>query len=233
MSEPVSLSELRDAWKPLNEIHRSGRRYSDGVHLRIYRCLSWADQAEIVSERDEDLAFILRTIGFNALWGQEYRPGEERPSQLGECTRFLLELSAVDPQDRLLGWICGTDPLLEGIYANPFFHREFWSEPGSENLGGQERITEKLEGWRRDRRGERLFEEFIRRMLLLRGQLIHGNATLGGKVNRSTVRPAAEAMDQLLRRCLSVLVLDQGHAADLRWSPVPYPPTPEVDSSGP
>ena len=115
MSDPVSLAELRDAWKPLNEIHRSGRRYSDGVHLRIYRCLSWADRAEIVAGSDEDLAFILRTIGFNALWGQEYRPGEERPSQLGECTRFLLEVSAVAPQDRLLGWMCGAAPLLDGI----------------------------------------------------------------------------------------------------------------------
>ena len=227
MSDVSSLQDLRAAWKPLNDAHRSGRRYSDGVHLRIYRCLSWADRAEALTPADPDLSFVLRTIGFNALWGQEYRPGQERPSQLRECTNFLLALAAADPQDRLLGWICSADPMLDDIYANPFFHREFWSEPGSENLAGQETISGKLERWRADRRAERLLEELIRRMLLLRGQLIHGNATLGGKVNRSTVEPAASVMDLLLRRCLEILVLDGGHAADLRWTPVPYPPTVE------
>jgi hypothetical protein len=65
----------------------------------------------------------------------------------------------------------------------------------------------------------------VNRLLLLRGQLIHGNATHGGKTNRSTVEPAAILLDRLLRTTLEVLVLDGGLDADLRWTPVPYPPT--------
>ncbi len=236
MESISSLSLLRAAWQPLNDEHREGRRYSDGVHLRIYRCMSWADRAEAVGrsmdDGDVDLSFVLRTIGFNALWGQEYRPGTDRPSQLHECTNFLLDLSRQDPHERLRRWITTPSPLLEGIYANPFFHREFWSEPGSEDLGGQERITGKLPGWRTRDRLDRLFSEFVRRMLLLRGQLIHGNATHGGNVNRTTVEPAAMAMDQLVRISLEVLILDGAHTADLRWSPVPYPPTMDANPSG-
>ena len=231
-----SLDLLRAAWQPLNDEHRTGRRYSDGVHLRIYRCLSWADKAAAAmsdaDSGDVDLAFILNAIAFNALWGQEYRPGEERPSQLHEWKSFLLDLADHDHHDRLSRWILSSDPLLDGIYGNPFFHREFWSEPGSESLGGQERITGRLVGWRATGDLDRLFTEFVRRMLLLRGQLIHGNASHGGKVNRSTVEPAAVAMDRLLRLTLEVLILDGGHAADLRWQPVPYPPTDDrVDSA--
>lgn len=235
--DPISsLADLRAAWQPLNDDHREGRRYSDGVHLRIYRCFSWADRAEAITgsteNGDADLSFMLRTIGFNALWGQEYRPGHDRPSQLQEWTSFLVDLSGHDPRGRLQSWITASTPLLDGIYANPFFHREFWSEPGSEHLGGQERVTGRLPEWRREDRLDRLFGEFVRRMLLLRGQLIHGNATHGGNVNRTTVAPAAIAMDQLLRLSLEVLVLDGAHVADLNWIPVPYPPTPESGSSG-
>lgn len=230
--DPISsLESLRAAWQPLNDQHREGRRYSDGVHLRIYRCLSWADRADSVAnsaeDGDVDLSFVLRTIGFNALWGQEYRPGSDRPSQLHEWMNFLLDVSSHDPHGRLRRWITADSALLEGIYANPFFHREFWSEPGSEDLGGQERVTGRLTEWRTRDRLDRLYGEFVRRMLLLRGQLIHGNATHGGNVNRTTVEPAATAMDQLLRTTLEVLILDGAHAADLRWTPVPYPPTPE------
>ena len=230
--DPISsLDSLRAAWQPLNDEHREGRRYSDGVHLRIYRCLSWADRADAVAisteDGDPDLSFVMRTIGFNALWGQEYRPGSERPSQLQEWTNFLVDLSSHDSHGRLRRWITASNPLLDGIYANPFFHREFWSEPGSEDLGGQERVTGRLADWRTRDRLDRLYSEFVRRMLLLRGQLIHGNATHGGNVNRPTVAPAAAAMDQLLRLVLEVLILDGAHATDLRWTPVPYPPTSE------
>lgn len=234
MDPITSLEQLRAAWQPLNDTHRSGKRYSDGVHLRIYRCLSWADRAEVVAatteDGDVDLAFVLRTIGFNALWGQAYRPGIDRPSQLREWTDFLLDLSGHDTRNRIRTWITATSPLLDGIYANPFFHREFWSEPGSEDLGGQERITGRLPEWRSHDRLDRLFAEFVRRMILLRGQLIHGNATHGGNVNRTTVEPAAMAMDQLLRLVLEVLILDGVHATDLRWTPVPYPPTGDTES---
>ena len=229
MDSISSLADLREAWQPINDQHREGRRYSEGVHLRIYRCLSWADRAEVVAattdDGDVDLSFMLRTIGFNALWGQEYRPGSDRPSQLEEWRRFLLDLSDHDPHHRLRRWVTATNPMLDGIYANPFFHREFWSEPGSEDLGGQERVTGRLADWRSRDRLDRLYGEFVRRMLLLRGQLIHGNATHGGNVNRTTVAPAAIAMDQLLRLSLEVLILDGAHEADLRWTPVPYPPT--------
>ena len=95
-----SLDLLRAAWQPLNDEHRTGRRYSDGVHLRIYRCLSWADKAAAAmsdaDSGDVDLAFILNAIAFNALWGQEYRPGEDRPSQLHEWKSFLLDLAEAE-----------------------------------------------------------------------------------------------------------------------------------------
>ena len=66
-TSPPDLDALRAAWTPINEAHRAGGRFSDGVHLRIYRCLSWMDRAAALEPSESDLAFILRMIGFNAL----------------------------------------------------------------------------------------------------------------------------------------------------------------------
>ena len=224
-SAPLSdYRTLRESWTPLNQAHREGRRYSDGVHLRIYRCLSWADRAgELDETRDADLTFILKMIAFNALWGRDHPPGP-RPSQAEDWTRLLLDLQKIDRRRRLASWLNRDRVVLDAIYGSPFFHREYWSEPGSERLGGQTTIADKIDGWVRDERFERLLPEFTRRMLLLRGQLMHGNATHGGNVNRDTVVPAAAAVDRLLRVSLEILVLDGGHLADLEWHPVPYPP---------
>ena len=108
--------------------------------------------------------------------------------------------------------------LLMEIYGSPFFHRDWWVEPGAEQLGSQTKIAGRIDEWLDAGRIEHLFRELVNRLLLLRGQLIHGNATHGGKTNRSTVEPAAILLDRLLRTTLEVLVLDDdgvgvGHVA--------------------
>ena len=222
---------LREAWTPINRAHRGARRYSEGVHLRIYRSLSWADRANALDERDDaDFAFILKMIAFNALWGRDHPPGP-RPSQAEDWTRLLMDLHRIDARGRLVAWFDRDREILDSIYESPFFHREYWSEPGSERLGGQPTISGKVDGWIRDGRFERLLPELTRRMLLLRGQLMHGNATHGGNVNRDTVVPAAAAVDRLLRVSLEILVLDGGHEAGLEWDPVPYPPVGRTDAA--
>ncbi len=232
MDEISTIEAIREAWRPLNAAHRAGRRYSDGAHLRIYRSLSWATRADEAADlNDPDLAFILRMIAFNALWGQAHVPGGENLAQSEAWRRFLVELAAfdLDHGNRYLPIFRKDVELLMKIYGSPFFHRDWWVEPGAEQLGSHEKIAGKIEGWLRDGKIDHLTRELVHRLLLLRGQLIHGNATHGGKKNRSTVEPAALVLDRLLRTTLEILVLDGGHVLELRWEPVPYPPTDETD----
>jgi len=219
-----TLADLRAAWTPINETHRAGGRFSDGVHLRIYRCLSWLDRAENLGPDEADLAFILRMIGFNALWGRVVETGE-RSSQVDDFRNFLERLVAHDERGRLLSWMRDRESLLARIFESRFFHREWWKDPDAGEPRGQDKIADRFPGWLAEGDIERLGREFARRMLLLRGQLVHGNATHGGKTNRSSVEPAAEVLDGLARTSLAILILDGVHAEDLGWMPVPYPPT--------
>ena len=230
--DPISsIDAIREAWHPLNEAHRAGRRFSDGAHLRLYRCLSWADRATAAEGAgDADLAFILRMIAFNALWGQVHVEGAPNLRQSDAWRLFLTDLAAHDlaRRDRIIPGLRRDRTLLMEIYGSPFFHREWWVEPGAEQLGSQTKIAGRIDDWLEQGRIDHLVRELVNRLLLLRGQLIHGNATHGGKTNRATVEPAALVLDRLLRTTLEVLVLDGGLDADLRWTPVPYPPTEEA-----
>ncbi len=224
IANPPSLSTLRAAWVPINDAHRDGGRFSDGVHLRIYRCLSWLDRAATLEAGEADLAFILRMIGFNALWGRVPETGQ-RSSQIDDCRIFLERVVAHDARGRLLGWMRAHEGLLTLIFESRFFHREWWRDPDAGEPRGQDKIADRFPGWLATGDIEHLGREFARRMLLLRGQLVHGNATHGGKTNRPSVEPAAEVLDGLVRATLAVLILDGVHTEDLGWHPVPYPPT--------
>ena len=134
-----------------------------------------------------------------------------------------------DARGRLLGWMRAREDLLARIFESRFFHREWWRDPDAGEPRGQDKIADRFPGWLASGDIEHLGREFARRMLLLRGQIVHGNATHGGKTNRSSVVPAAEVLDGLVRTTLSVLILDGVHAEDLGWVPVPYPPTTIAD----
>jgi hypothetical protein len=232
-TSPPDLDALRAAWTPINEAHRAGQRFSDGVHLRIYRCLSWMDRAAALEPAEADLAFILRMIGFNALWGRVVESGR-KPSQFDDCRFFLENVAAHDPHGRLIGWMRANESLLGRIYESRFFHREWWSDSEAGEPCGQDKIADQFPGWLAEGDVAHLAMEFARRTQLLRGQLVHGNATHGGKTNRPSVEPAAEVLDGIVRSALAVLIIDGVHAVDLGWMPVPYPPTPVAadDASG-
>lgn len=229
-ASPPSIADLRTAWSPINEAHRAGGRFSDGVHLRIYRCLSWIERASDLAGDDADLAFILRMIGFNALWGRVPEVGR-KSSQVDDFRNFLGRLVEHDRHGRLLGWMRARHDLLARIFESRFFHREWWNDPEAGDRRGQDKIADRFPGWLEEGDIEHLGREFALRMLLLRGQLVHGNATHGGKTNRPSVEPAAEVLDGLVRTTLAILVLDGVHEIDLGWMPVPYPPTPVDDDA--
>ena len=226
-----SLDTLLAAWQPINDAHRGTSRFSTGVHLRIYRCLSWAGRADqLDAESDADLVLILRIIGFNSLWGRSYEPGGQHAGEHKTWAEFLVSLTQHDEmlQGRMTRLFRLHADLFQSICESPFFHREFWVEPGAASLQENANIAERVRKRLKDGRTSDLLWEFTRRILLLRGQVVHGNATCGSSLNRDTVQAAGTALDLLLRTVLEVIILDGVHDQDLGWMPVPYDPGREL-----
>ena len=223
------LAALRTAWTPLNTAHLGENRFSTGVHLRILRSLSWADRAAALDPAaDADLQFILRMIAFNSLWGQAYRPNDERQSDFRMWTLLLVESAKLDQTNaqRFSDLFKEHATLFQSIFDSEFFNREYWVEPGAEAISKNQKIAEDHRCKLRDGKIVALLWELPQRLLLIRGQLIHGNAKLDSSLNRATVHAAAEAIDLLLQTTLEVLIFDGGHASvSFPWDPVPYAPS--------
>lgn len=232
-TELSTLAALHAAWLPLNEVHRGSKPYSSGVHLRILRCLSWASRADALdSSTDADLRFILRIVSFNSLWGRAYRPNEERLSELQTWATLLCSIAHYDEMsnNRFQRLLRDHADLFQTIFDSEFFHREYWVEPGAESIAQNRDIADNLQRQLKDGRIRSMLWEIPKRMLLLRGQVIHGNSKYDGSLNRPTVHAAAKAIDLLLRVVLEVLILDGAHKVDFEWNPVPYAPTDDETS---
>ena len=233
----TSLKELMAAWRPLNDLHRAGGRYSTGVHLRLHRCFSWAQRAEASDQQEDvDVALILRSIAFNSLWARQWRPGERKTGDHATWAQFLVDMANHDEtrRSRMLQMMQNEAELFRSIYENQFSNRDFWCEPAAEGLARTHETAAKAERWLEEGNLRSLLWEFAPRILLIRGQLVHGNASHGGSLNRKTLQTANLALDLTLRVVLEILIFDDGHQQDFQWEPVPYPPDGEFlpDSPG-
>lgn len=66
-----------------------------------------------------------------------------------------------------------------------------------------------------------VLDEVLERVYLMRCQLVHGAATYGGKLNRTSLRRCVMMMQRLLPTLLLVWI---DHGADEDWGPMCYPP---------
>ena len=66
-----------------------------------------------------------------------------------------------------------------------------------------------------------ILDEILARVYLMRCQLVHGAATYGGKLNRTSLKRCVVMMQRLLPALLGVWIED---GADEDWGPMCYPP---------
>ena len=72
-----------------------------------------------------------------------------------------------------------------------------------------------------------ILERCLERVYLLRCQLVHGAATYGGKLNRTSLKRCVMLLDCLLPAMLHVFA---DHGADRDWGLLCYPPLKPVRS---
>jgi hypothetical protein len=74
---------------------------------------------------------------------------------------------------------------------------------------------------RRSQRWTQIIDEILARIYVMRCQLVHGAATCGGKLNRTSLKHCVTMMQRLLPALLLVWI---DHGADEDWGTMCYPP---------
>lgn len=218
--------EIRDlGFERLKARHRAERTgFPEPFSVRIHRTLSWLRRAEREPD-DPDARFLFLWIAFNAAYGGERDPSEERPRERDAFAAFLARLVALDGAGRLHA--CVSDRFsgqVTLLLNNPFVFGPFWSHQN--RMAGYDDWRQRHEGAlrvfevaRAARGTAKILSLLFDRLYVLRNQLMHGGATWGSGINREQVEDGAEILGALVPITAEVM-MDHPHD---EWGQPFYP----------
>jgi hypothetical protein len=202
---------------------------------RLRRAGSWIDAAARMRGQDghRHAEFLLLYVAFNSLHGRRQYDGTKTDVQQ-DLDDFLIKVKAMRRLDEGEGGSIVSTALdkcwqgCEGLLASPFHRDDYWSRRVDAQTI-RARCGDDLERcarWLKARRFEDVLRVVLRRITVLRNQVVHGCVTYG---------PSSKGIDGLkdgvvvlraLAPAFHRLVVEQGSRLedlDLRWEPLPYP----------
>lgn len=221
----LTVRDLRRRWKPTKlRLNDEGR--DQQLSIRIHRSCSWIQRIEEMHEeaRDvpsSDMLLIVRWISFNAMYA---RWDAEEKRALGDTNSFCLFLAQLLSRDRLDLLADVLDhhrPLVEDIFEDVHLSHGYWRSPSEEQAARSLRRARKKLARYETGEHSKVLEGLIKRIYLIRCQLMHGGATFGGKLNREPLDRCATMLGHLLPALLIVLM---DHGVEDDWGPICYPP---------
>ncbi len=213
----MTLTELRKRFK---EICEATDQQFQNYQIRVHRALSWLERALEVDSNDQpDGRLLYSWIAFNSLYGVwDEETGFPAKDQDAWQT-FVGRLLDLDKGELLAKQLVAIRPQVLALLENKFLDPRFWREPQvSRGHRGQyhRALTIYIEKRWRD-----LLTMALDRVYVLRGQIVHGAATRGSKLNRVVLKQCSEVLEGLLPPMLCLAI---EHGAHDNWPPLCYPP---------
>lgn len=222
-STTSTVRDLRRRWKPHKE--RLATSLSEHpTNIRFHRACSWLQRVE-QSDGEEDVEFILlgQWIALNALYGQWSDTKCEPLPDMARLQTFMDRILDLDKEGRVVDALQEHKPLVMAILDDEYLSRFFWEEPGQLRARKSRKVKYNAQTWYIEGRWKLVCDHLLKRIYLLRCQLVHGAASYGSSLNRTPLRRCTTMLEHLLPAILSVWIDD---AADEDWGLMCYPPNP-------
>ena len=221
MNEVVTVRDLRRRWKPHKE------RLNDDLNaqstlIRFHRACSWMARVEAMAEKeDADLALVSLWIAFNSLYGQwDQVKREPRPER--DCWRkFVDRVLRLDASKHVVGALQDHKRLVISLVEDDCLSTLYWRDPATRGNGRARRMKNATQSQYLAGSWTMILDELLDRIYLMRCQLVHGAATYGGKLNRTSLQHCVRMLRHLLQAFLDVWI-ESG--ADQDWGLMCYPP---------
>ena len=217
----LTVRDLRRRWKPTKE-RLNAQEANHPTAIRIHRAFSWMAHAEeIHNEANQDIVLISQWIAFNALYGQWQSEKLEPTPDVFSWKQFVERVLALDASGHLVEMLTNNKRLVMSILDDEYLSRFFWSDPSEETARKSKKSKYDAQTWYLEKRWGLVLDRLIERIYLMRCQLMHGAATFGGRLNRTSLRLCVMMQAHFLRSVLLVLI---DHGADEDWGVMCYPP---------
>jgi hypothetical protein len=227
----LSSNALRDEWQPTH------RQLSDAeergeLRIRIHRAckaLQVAESLDAVESNEDapDAGLVFRWVALNALYGS-WDEGKGMPtSDRTAVDRFTSDLCRIDAEGRMQATLQAIAEPAKELLASPFLHTHFWKDPEWEHVRPKRRNAAKFRDELRENRPSAGLYSVLMAIYFLRCQIIHGGATIGSRMNRVTVEPAAEILCVIAGQAVAIVI---DHWSEMNFGPLCYPPVREPES---
>ena len=194
-------------------------RYQN-FQIRVHRSLSWLERAmELCEEEHPDGRLLYAWIALSSLYGTwDGSAGYPlRDSQAREA--FVGMLMKIDTGGRVASELTALESDVLWVLDNKFLDPRFWRDP--EHPGNVHRKYHQAVQLFHDKSWAAILSYTLERIAVLRGQIAHGAATRGSKLNRETLSRCRTILERLLPVVLQLVI---EHRADNDWPPLCYPP---------
>ena len=189
--------------------------------IRVHRSLSWLKRAGEFSVDQPEAKFLYLWIAVNSLYSR-WNAGKNAPDYDSAARDdFLRKVCRLD--SKLIGGkLHKHRGLVKKILADPYLSEVFWREPDNPKAKGWAAADENyLDVNLKNQDYFKVLKQTMQRLFVLRGQIVHGASTGGGRLNRTSLRWCM----QLLELCVPVIqhmVIEHGRDDD--WPELCYPP---------
>jgi hypothetical protein len=212
-------------WATLRPRFKQLQQQTNNVYqnwqIRVHRALSWYKRAGELPAEQPETKCILLWISLNCLYSR-WDAGRNAPAQDAASRRaFLARLCEWDAVlvERMLRRY---RPLVKKLLEEPFLSEVFWLDPSDPKARGRGAADANyLESNLRNREFYKLLEQTVDRLYVLRGQLVHGASTGGGRLNRKPLNYCLTLLGEVVPLIIH-LVLEHGCNDD--WPELCYPP---------
>jgi hypothetical protein len=187
--------------------------------IRIHRAISWLKQAE--KDSNADMKFIALWISFNACYSHDLQ-GLKTKTEREKLKEFVAKLVQCDGE-RLYNvfWNIYSGPV-RLLIENQFLFEPFWTYQRGEAddyTRAFEKSNQAALQLLSNKNVAELMLLVLERLYCLRNQLIHGGATFGSKLNRTTLRDANNILLHVMPIIIDILLEDNG----VDWGEINYP----------
>ncbi len=189
--------------------------------IRVHRSLSWYRRAAEIPAEQPETRFILLWISLNCLYSRwdaaQNAPGKDTAAR----DEFLARICRMDPV-LIEALLRRYRPLLRKLLEDPFLSNTFWRDPfDARSKGRAAEDANHLESNLKSGDYRRLLGQVMSRLYVLRGQLVHGASTGGGRLNRKPLSYGLQLLVEIVPLIIHV-VLEHGCSDD--WPELCYPP---------
>lgn len=190
---------------------------------RLRRALSWLQRAELADPHEVDEKFLFLWIAFAAAYSPNAAQRDPNTAEFMISDKFFRQMVLHD-RERLLRTIMSEqlNTSIELLVGNEFLYEPFWNDAKNWQVGLREEVA-KMRKSLHQQYVAPTFKIVLRRLHVLRNQVIHGGATWRSKVNRAQMQAGVDIMSQVTPAILRIMLGQKERNRRWRWPSVSWP----------